>query len=267
MIRSFAILCRLSAVLVMLCATAAAAFAAGPTVSTQPVTDGRLYGHIAYAQADPTALVDAPPGFAVGQECKVQRAMIPDLVRLIAAEHGARLGADIRGVSCFRTIDHQQRLFCESHGRKGNCADPQLRAISVAPPGHSEHATGYAIDFGVRPERGCADVENCFADTAVGQWLIVNAPDYGFELSFPKNNPQGVTWEPWHWRWVGTSNSEAGALAARALFADARAHFPADPRIPTIMVRVVGQPPLPTTNAEEDQPLLASAPQGQGTLP
>src|SRR3546814_21121513 len=94
--------------------------------------------------------------------------------------------------------------------------------MSVAPPGHSEHSTGYAIDFGTRPSPGCDDVEYCFDRPPLGQWLLEHATDYGFELSFPWKNIQGVTWEPWHWRWVGRSAIEPGARAARLLVATAR---------------------------------------------
>lgn len=246
MIRSLAWQGRLAAA--MLLATAIM----GPALA-QDAASGvptRLYGHLPYAEADPATLVEAPPGFAVGQPCQVQPALIPDLVRLIAAVHDAHLGGALRGVSCYRSIVHQDRVFCEAPRPGKPCVDPAARAESVAPPGHSEHATGYAIDFGERPEGACADVEPCIADTPLGQWLTLNAPDYGFELSFPSSNSQGVTWEPWHWRWVGTSNSEPGALAARALFADARQQFPANPRIPTIVVRVIAQPPLPASPAE-----------------
>jgi D-alanyl-D-alanine carboxypeptidase len=34
-----------------------------------------------------------------------------------------------------------------------------------------------------------------------------NAAQYSFELSFPENNPQGISYEPWHWRFVGDSHS------------------------------------------------------------
>jgi len=235
----------------MLIAAFASMIAAAPaTAQDAPALDGRLYGHLPYAEADPATLVEAPEGFAVGQPCELQAAMVPDLTRLIAAMHDAHLGGELRGVSCYRSIAHQQRVFCEARRPGKPCVDPARRAESVAPPGHSEHGTGYAIDFGVRPEGDCPDVDPCIASSAAGQWLLMNAPDYGFELSFPRANSQGVTWEPWHWRWVGTSNSEPGALAARALFADARAQFPANPRIPTIVVRVLAQPPLP--NAEDD---------------
>ncbi|HEU4960470.1 MAG TPA: M15 family metallopeptidase [Sphingomonas sp.] len=226
-------------------------------------SDGRLYGHLPYGETAPANLVEAPAGFAVGQPCRVRASVLPDLIRLIAAAHAANLGAELRGVSCYRSIPHQERVFCEAGATDAACVDPAARAESVAPPGHSEHSTGYAIDFGVRPVTGCPDVEPCFAATAVGQWLLRNAPDYGFELSFPSSNAQGVTWEPWHWRWVGTNSSEPGALTARTLFARARRQFPANPRVPAIVVRVVSQPPLPidadAAIAALPQPLLAAA--------
>lgn len=257
MIRMRAIL---SAALALMMAAASPAFA-----QAVASPDARLYGHLPYSEADPATLVEAPKGFAVGQPCELQPAAIPDLTRLIAAVHDAHLGGELRGVSCFRSIAHQQRVFCEARSPGKPCVDPAARAGSVAPPGHSEHGTGYAIDFGVRPEGHCPDVDPCIASSAIGQWLLLNAPAYGFELSFPQANTQGVTWEPWHWRWVGTSNSEPGALAARALFADARGQFPANPRIPTIVVRVVAQPPLPAETGSERTLASAAPPPVSGT--
>ena len=67
--------------------------------------------------------------------------------------------------------------------------------------------------------------------TPGGLWLRDNAPKFGFELSFPPGNKQGVTWEPWHWRWVGITPNEPGATAARAIFARARSNYPAQPGI------------------------------------
>jgi D-alanyl-D-alanine carboxypeptidase len=46
-----------------------------------------------------------------------------------------------------------------------------------------------------------------FENTAAFKWLEQNAAYYSFELSFPRNNPQGVSYEPWHWRFVGDRNS------------------------------------------------------------
>jgi len=158
-------------------------------------TDGRLYGHFRYGDAPPGDLVAAPPGFGI-HACMLRREVIPDLTRLIAAADAALgLGA-IRGLSCHRGVLRQGSVFARG-GAGPTAAD---RAISVAPPGHSEHSTGFALDFAVRPSHGCPDAEACMAATPQARWLHDHAPRYGFELSFPPGNQQNVKWEPWHWR-------------------------------------------------------------------
>ena len=83
------------------------------------------------------------------------------------------------------------------------------------------------------------------AATPMARWLRANAPRYGFELSFPPGNRQNVKWEPWHWRWVGTSIAEPGAARARSLFAKARAQFPASPGVDVaIVIDRVSAPPV-----------------------
>jgi len=37
--------------------------------------------------------------------------------------------------------------------------------------------------------------------------LEENAARYNFELSFPEENVQGISYEPWHWRYVGNQES------------------------------------------------------------
>jgi zinc D-Ala-D-Ala carboxypeptidase len=192
--------------------------------------DGRIFGHIPYAETPAADLVNAPPGFAVGAPCRIEHDVLPDLQRMLAAANATPgMAGHIHAVSCFRSIAYQHTVFCRGIGR--HALDAMARARSSAPPGHSEHETGYAIDFAVRPAGGCADVSPCIAQTPTGQWLLLHAPEFGFELSFPANNVQGVTWEPWHWRWVGTSIGEPGALQARAIFNRARGQFPAMPSV------------------------------------
>lgn len=214
----------------------------GPGQTVMIGHDGRVLGHIPYPEVDPADLVTAPIGFAVGQPCRVHRDAVPDLTTLLDAARAAGLAQALRGVSCYRSVPHQRAVFC---GPRSLCADAATRAHSVGPPGYSEHATGYAIDFGIRPQGICADVSDCIAATSAGRWLIDNATRYGFELSFPAGNAQGVTWEPWHWRWVGTSGDAPSAARARAMFARARAEFPASPGIVPLVIRVLSQPPLP----------------------
>lgn len=202
----------------------------GQRVDATP--DGRLLGHISYAQARMTDLAPAPAGFALAGRCLVRPEVAADLARLLAA---AALSPEVKGriraVSCYRSVSHQRHVFCSKIGPRKAARDAVERARFVGPPGYSEHATGYALDFGTRPSPGCADTNACFARTAAGRWLIQHASEYGFELSFPAGNGQGVSYEPWHWRWVGSSATAPGAAAARALFARARASYPAAPMV------------------------------------
>ena len=75
-----------------------------------------------------------------------------------------------------------------------------------APPGYSEHSTGYAIDVG---DGNYPDThfEVEFEQTPAFKWMKRFASKYHFVLSFPPNNKQGVTYEPWHWRFEGTVNA------------------------------------------------------------
>lgn len=212
-----------------------------------PDANGRVFGHFAYGDVADADLAAAPPGFALRGRCMVQRAVLPDLERLLAAAAAdPDVGGTIHGLSCHRSIERQDGVYCS-----GGEGDAAARAVSVAPPGHSEHTTGYAIDFAVRPSPNCPDAEACMAATRPARWLRLNAPRYGFELSFPPGNRQNVKWEPWHWRWVGTSPDEPGAAKARFAFARARRLFPADPAIPDpVAVVLTSQPPPPAPPAD-----------------
>ena len=34
------------------------------------------------------------------------------------------------------------------------------------------------------------------------KWLEKNASQFGFYLSYPKNNIKGIKYEPWHWSYL-----------------------------------------------------------------
>ncbi len=40
-----------------------------------------------------------------------------------------------------------------------------------------------------------------FVNTQEYKWLLKNANKYGFYLSYPENNLDGITFEPWHWHY------------------------------------------------------------------
>lgn len=212
---------------------------AAPVAQAQPASalppvaaisgDGRYFGHLPYGETPRELLTIAFDAAPPGRTCEVHRDMAMPLARLMAAAQAAGI-LGLRAISCFRRIQHQSNLFCGA-GLLGPCRDPADRARSVAPGGYSEHSTGYVVDFAAPGPLGCNDLDPCMSGTPGGLWLRDNAPKFGFELSFPPGNRQGVTWEPWHWRWVGVGPDEPGARAARAVFARARANYPAQPGI------------------------------------
>ena len=119
--------------------------------------------------------------------------------------HASRDGVDLTPVSGFRDVDRQHRLFFDVAADRGQSL--QKRALVSAPPGFSEHHTGYALDI------SCPEVENdlvvAFEKTGAFAWLSRNAKTYGFEMSFGRDDVSslGVSYEPWHWRWVGDRHS------------------------------------------------------------
>jgi D-alanyl-D-alanine carboxypeptidase len=232
--------------LFVLPAVAAAQTCEGGSAPMTP--DGRVLGHLPYGDISAELLVPAPDGFALGRPCMIRAEVLPDLERLLAAAAAdPSVGGALRGLSCHRGIIRQSEVFCREFSP--NAAN---RAISVAPPGHSEHASGYAIDFAVRPSPNCPDAEACMAATAPARWLRLNAPLFGFELSFPPGNTQRVKWEPWHWRWVGPSADAPGAARARFTFAVARTRYPADPAVvapPRVVATIVVPAAVPVTVA------------------
>jgi zinc D-Ala-D-Ala carboxypeptidase len=163
---------------------------------------GTLFGHIRFDEPSESELV-APPAQLTGGSCQaVHIAMIQPLAAMIAAAtaEDPTIGQAISAISCHRSIERQTALFCAPSRVADRGYDGQARWI--APPGYSEHATGLGIDFGSRREEGC-NLRPCFADTAAGRWLAANATRFGFEMSFPPGNRQGVAYEPWHFRYVG----------------------------------------------------------------
>ncbi|MBD1919074.1 MULTISPECIES: M15 family metallopeptidase [Cyanophyceae] len=116
------------------------------------------------------------------------------------AQAARREGVRLVPLSGFRSQAEQETIFFSLKADRGQNAE--TRAEVSAPPGYSEHHTGYAIDIGDGNQAG-ANLNTDFADTRAYQWMEANAVRYGYELSFPPDNFQGVAFEPWHWRFVG----------------------------------------------------------------
>lgn len=72
----------------------------------------------------------------------------------------------------------------------------------AATPGYSEHSTPASLALDLQNIDGKPTDENPidFEDTSEYTWLLAHAHKYGFLMSYPKANPHGLMFEPWHWR-------------------------------------------------------------------
>jgi D-alanyl-D-alanine carboxypeptidase len=107
-------------------------------------------------------------------------------------------------ISGFRSIEQQRQIFFGKRAERNQSV--AQRAEFSAPPEHSEHHTGYAIDIG-DGNVPALNLRHEFENSAAFKWLQANAARFAFEMSFPRNNAQGVGYEPWHWRYIGDRDS------------------------------------------------------------
>ena len=108
-----------------------------------------------------------------------------------AARDGVRMDA----ISGYRGHAYQLGIF-ERKLRRGQTIE-QILTVNTA-PGFSEHHSGRALDIGAP---GDPPAEESFEDTPPFAWLGEHAHAYGFAMSYPRDNPHGITYEPWHWCW------------------------------------------------------------------
>ena len=164
--------------------------------STETNQNKSLLGHLAYPEASENELILFSPGIYVHKEIYESLKEM----QFMAAQRGVSLQL----LSGYRSIDLQRDIFYENKSIRNQTAVE--RSMVSAPPGYSEHSTGYAIDVG---DGNYPDThfEVEFEQTPAFKWMKRFATKYHFVLSFPPNNKQGVTYEPWHWRFEGTVNA------------------------------------------------------------
>ena len=104
-----------------------------------------------------------------------------------------REGVVLEAISGYRSHDYQLGIF-ERKLARGLTVD-EILTVNAA-PGYSEHHSGYALDIGTPDE---PPAEESFERTPAFAWLRDNAGGYGFAMSYPRGNPYGIVYEPWHW--------------------------------------------------------------------
>lgn len=163
---------------------------------TEALTADNVLGHFPYPEAPSAQLVP------IGGGLRLRTAGAKKYREMLAAARAA--GVNITTISAFRSVTEQNQLFFGIGAARAQ--QPSKRAEVSAPPKHSEHHTGYAVDVG-DANVPATNLNQNFDTTRAYKWLQANAARYGFELSFPQGNAQGVSYEPWHWRFVGDSDS------------------------------------------------------------
>jgi D-alanyl-D-alanine carboxypeptidase len=118
-------------------------------------------------------------------------------MRDAAKEQGVQLDM----VSAFRSIKRQSEIV--ERKRKRGLSEEDIFKVS-ARPGYSEHHTGKAIDL---TTPGFLTLEEEFEKSEAFKWLMKNGNNFGFHLSYPRDNKYGIIYEPWHWRFKGTRDA------------------------------------------------------------
>lgn len=120
-------------------------------------------------------------------------------------------GCKLYLVSGYRSIGRQRALFqikTEEFMQQGMAAQQAEQEASrwVARPGTSEHNLGLAADI-VSADwyTTHSDLTEDFEQTPAFAWLKANCAEYGFILRYPKEKEAvtGISYEPWHYRYVG----------------------------------------------------------------
>ena len=159
---------------------------------TEKNQDGRILGHLPYKEISKEKLVLIEPNIEVHID------MQDSLLKM--REEARKDGIYLVFLSVYRSINLQNEIFYSLKSIRNQEAFERARVS--APPGYSEHSTGFAIDIGDATQRE-TDFEKEFENTNAFKWLLKNAAKFHFKLSFNKNNKY-IDYEPWHWRYEGS---------------------------------------------------------------
>jgi len=154
--------------------------------------DARILGHLPYNETPEEKLVLIEPKIVVHID------MRDSLLKM--RKEAKKDGIYLVFLSGYRSINLQNEIFYSLKSFRNQEAAERARVS--APPGYSEHSTGFAIDIGDATQRE-TDFEADFENTDAFRWLIKNAAKFHFKLSFNKDNKY-IDYEPWHWRYEGS---------------------------------------------------------------
>lgn len=158
---------------------------------------------VAYAARTTLSVVAEPGWLSYAGRDRYRR---PLWLRIDAARAWRQLRDDalsdgivLEAISGYRSHDYQFGIF-ERKRARGQSVEEILRVNAA--PGYSEHHSGRALDIGTPGEPAA---EESFEATPAFNWLQRNATAQGFVMSYPRGNPHGIDYEPWHWIYRATA--------------------------------------------------------------
>ena len=135
-------------------------------------------------------LVDAGPNL-IGR--KVELEPRTHAAWLEMSKNALADGITLLLVSGYRSWEYQAGLI----RKKLNAGQAIGDILTVnAAPGFSEHHPGRAIDIA---SPGSRPLTEDFENSEAFAWLGERAGRFGFRMSYPRDNPWGIIYEPWHW--------------------------------------------------------------------
>jgi len=130
--------------------------------------------------------------FTPGENPEARAALNSFVAAAKAVGHQAKM------FSGFRSYTYQTTLYNRYVANDGRASADTYSAR----PGFSEHQTGLVFDIGVAG----MTTSRSIGTHPGGIWMAQNAHRFGFVLSYPngKDAITGYTYEPWHFRYIGT---------------------------------------------------------------
>jgi D-alanyl-D-alanine carboxypeptidase len=137
-----------------------------------------------------TDLIDVGPNL-VGRMQQLTPAAATNWQQMVEAAAGD--GIRLLIVSGYRSYEYQAELI-----RKKITAGQAIEEILKvsAAPGYSQHHTGMAVDIATPGSRPLTEE---FETSDAFSWLTEHAAEYGFSMTYPRDNSYGFIFEPWHW--------------------------------------------------------------------
>lgn len=180
----------------------------GSSDSTQSDTSGVPWNLILVNSANPLPENFTTPQLATLGDYRneqVDARALQDLTTMLNDMEQA--GLEPLVCSSYRDYNRQMQLFNQERDeftQQGMDAEEAYAAAmqNIALPGYSEHETGLAVDIVSVSHQ---TLDEAFAETPEGQWLAANSAQYGFVVRYnaEKQPVTGITYEPWHLRYVG----------------------------------------------------------------